>query len=134
MAVHYIPPKYQAAVPYLIVEGADALIAFLKEVFGAELMERHANEAGKVMNASVRLDDTVIEVADGNATWKPGASALHVYVSDVDAVYERALAAGATSTGKPEVKPYGERGAGVQDRWGNHWFIATYLGQNAPQT
>jgi PhnB protein len=51
---------------------------------------------------------------------------LHLYVPDTDAMYARALRAGATSISAPEDKPYGERGAGVRDPFGNSWFIATY--------
>jgi PhnB protein len=53
---------------------------------------------------------------------------LHVYVEDVDAAFQRALAAGATSLGEPADRPYGERAGFVRDAFGNHWFIATHLG------
>jgi len=53
---------------------------------------------------------------------------FHVYVEDVDAAFQRALAAGATSLGEPASRPYGERAGFVRDAFGNHWFIATHLG------
>jgi PhnB protein len=53
---------------------------------------------------------------------------MHFYVADVDAVYSKALKAGATSIEAPNDKPYGERSAGIRDAFGNVWWPATYLG------
>ena len=57
-------------------------------------------------------------------------AAFHVYVKDVDATFQRALAAGAESLGVPEDRPYGERAGFVKDRFGNHWYIATAFGSS----
>ena len=62
---------------------------------------------------------------------KPGLSrptAFHVFVEDADATFARAIAAGATSMGDPEDRPYGERSGFVRDAYGNHWYISTPLG------
>ena len=58
---------------------------------------------------------------------------VHVYVPDVDAVYQRALAAGGTSTMEPMDQFYGDRGGSVKDPSGNHWYIATHKEDIAPQ-
>ncbi|EYF04988.1 VOC family protein [Chondromyces apiculatus] len=129
MATHHKPPTFTAVTPYLTTTGADDLIAFLQQVFGAQLVDRHTDESGRVAHATVRIDDAVLEVSEANDTWKAMPLALHVYVPDVDATYKRAIDAGARSTMEPKLHDYGERGGGVQDRWGNHWFLATYVGQ-----
>jgi len=56
---------------------------------------------------------------------QPTSAVIHIRVPEVDATYERAMRAGATSVNPPEDKPYGERGAFVIDPFDNQWFIAT---------
>jgi uncharacterized glyoxalase superfamily protein PhnB len=51
---------------------------------------------------------------------------LHVYVPNVDAVYQKALKAGATSVMEPSNMFYGDRSGGVKDPSGNSWYIATH--------
>ena len=110
--------------PYFVVEGADDLIAFLQQTFGAELLGRVPAPGNTVMHAEVRVGDTVVEMGDAGGKWEPLATPLHVYVDDVDETYRRAIAAGATSLYEPVDQPYGDREAGVVDRRGIEWFIA----------
>ena len=112
--------------PYLLVDGADDLIAFMQDAFGAELQARHLRPDGKVMHAQIRVGDSRIEMGDANDQFKAFPVALHVYIDDVDGVYARALAAGATTTHPLTDQPYGDREAGVKDRWGNVWYLATH--------
>jgi PhnB protein len=121
----YKPDGYTSVAPYLVVRGAAATIAFLERVFGAEEIQRHADPDGGIMHAEVRLDDTVIMIADGNEAWPPFGSYVHVYVSDVDAVYTRALDAGATSVQEPVKKGDADKRGGVKDAGGTTWWIAT---------
>ncbi len=69
---------------------------------------------GTLMHAEVRIDDSPIELSDGNAQYSPSPTCLHIYVSDADAVYSRALAAGATSLFEPGDREYGDREAGIK--------------------
>jgi PhnB protein len=94
-------------------------------VFGAGELRRLPNDAGKVMHAEVRLDDTVVMIADGAEGWPPVPSYVHVYVPDVDETYQRALAAGATSVQAPVKKDDEDKRGGVQDPGGTTWWIAT---------
>jgi PhnB protein len=105
-------------IPYLHPEKVRDLIAFLEKAFGAEGLEIHEH-GGRVMNAVVRLGDSLLEMGEGAPF---GPQALSLYVEDPDAVYQRALAAGATSLWEPKDQPYGERTAGVRDPFGNQWF------------
>jgi uncharacterized glyoxalase superfamily protein PhnB len=107
------------------------MIPFLQEAFGAEVEGGVARSPeGAVLHATIRIGDTTLELGEAHAEFQAMPCHLHLYVPDTDAVYERALRAGATSISAPEDKPYGERGAGVRDPFGNSWFIATY-GQSA---
>jgi uncharacterized glyoxalase superfamily protein PhnB len=122
------PAGYNTVSPYLIVSGASATIDFLTEVFGATELRRFPDPAGKLMHAEVRLDDTVIMLADGTDGWPPIPSYVHVYVRDVDAIYKRALAAGATSVQEPVKKADEDKRGGVKDAGGTTWWIATRVG------
>ncbi len=74
------PVNYNSVSPYLIVSGASGTIAFLTRVFGAVELRRHPTPSGTIMHAEVRLDDTVVMLADGTDGWPPMASHVHVYV------------------------------------------------------
>ncbi|HVT43825.1 MAG TPA: VOC family protein [Thermoanaerobaculia bacterium] len=113
--------------PYFIVDGADHLIAFLEQAFDAEVLVRVPAPRGTVMHAAVRVGDSIVEMGDAGGQWKPLAAPLHVYIDDVDEAYRRAIAAGATSLYEPMDQPYGDREAGVVDRFGIEWFLATHL-------
>ncbi|MGH9456578.1 MAG: VOC family protein [Thermoanaerobaculia bacterium] len=118
---------------YCIVEGADDLIAFLQRVFDAELVARFPTPDEKVMHAEMRVGDSTLELADAGGEWKPLAPPQHVYVDDVDAVYRRALEAGARSLYEPVEQPYGDREAGVVDRRSIQWFLGTHRGDGGPR-
>lgn len=90
----YKPDGYNSVSPYLIVDGASDTIEFLEAVFGATELRKFPDADGRLMHAEVRIDDTVVMLADGVDDWPPVPSFVHVYVSDVDAVYRKALEAG----------------------------------------
>jgi uncharacterized glyoxalase superfamily protein PhnB len=117
---------FHSLTPYLIVEGAAKLIDFLKQAFGAEEKLRVPKPDGSIMHAEVRVGGSVIELADANTQYPPRPTNLHLYVPDADAVYHRAIAAGAISTHEPVDQPYGDREAGIRDPGGNNWYIATH--------
>jgi PhnB protein len=120
------PANYSTVSPYLIVNGADATIKFLKQVFGAVELRRFPDDSGKVMHAEVRIDDTVIMLADPvPPDWPALPSHVHIYVKDVDAIYRRALEAGAVSVQEPVKKQDEDKRGGVKDSGGTTWWIAT---------
>lgn len=126
MSSQHKPIGYTTVSPYLIVNGADATINFLTEVFGATKLRRIADESGKVMHAEVRIDDTVIMLTDPVPPgWPAISSHVHIYVPDVDATYRKALEAGAVSVQKPLKKQDENKRAGVKDAGGTTWWIAT---------
>jgi PhnB protein len=125
-AVKPIREGFHTVTPYLIVNGAAELIDFAKQAFGAEVLYRGTGTAGGI-HAEVRIQDSIVMIGGGEALrHAPTPTAIHLYVRDADAVYQRAIEAGATSLGKPVDQPYGDREAGVKDAAGNHWYIATH--------
>lgn len=109
----------RAVTPYLLARDVDGYIAFLTKAFGAVQEAHHEASPGYIPYARVRIGDAAVEF--GTADPMPGAYFL--YVADPDAVYDNALAAGATSLAAPADRPSG-RIAFVEDPVGNHWYIA----------
>ena len=128
MADSHKPRGHSTVSPYLIVDGADGTISFLAKAFGAVEVRRHPAPDGKLLHAEVRIDDTVVMIADGNPEWPPISANVHVYVPDVDATYRLALAAGAVSVQEPVQKGDEDKRGGVRDSGGTTWWIATRVG------
>lgn len=114
--------------PYVMTRGAGALIDFLQQIFGAEVLMSLPREDGSVLHASVRIGDSIVMLADATAEFPAFPVWLHVYVPDVDETYTKALAAGATSAQEPSEKGDGDRRGGFTDASGNTWWIATHVG------
>lgn len=132
MHTSHKPDGYTTVSPYLIVSGAAGTIDFLKQVFGATELRRFEAENGGIMHAEVRIDDTVVMVADAVEGWPALPSHVHVYVADVDDTYRRALAAGAESVQEPVQKGDEDKRGGVKDAGGTTWWIATRVEAAGP--
>ena len=122
--IEHIRHGVGAVRPYLY--GPLALVEWVKQTFGAQEIERVAGERGD--HVELLIGDSVVVIEAGNPPASATQASVYAYVENVDAVYQRALKAGATSIAAPEDKPYEERGAGVRDSFGNTWWIATYSG------
>ena len=122
------PSGYSTVSPYLIAAGAQAVIDFLKQAFGAEELRRYDLPDGSIMHAEVRMGDTVVMLGDAGENWPAVPAHLHVYVDDVDATYQRALEARGLSVQPPQRKGQDpDRRGGVKDPAGNTWWIATQV-------
>jgi PhnB protein len=121
-----VPAGYATVTPYLCVTDAGKLIEFLKQAFDAQLLFKMDGPGGRIMHAEMTIGDSRIMLAQPEPGKETNAM-IHLYLPDVDAVYKRALAAGATSVREPADQFYGDRSAGVRDQFGNHWYIATHV-------
>ncbi len=128
-----VPRGFRMVTPYLVAEDGPALIEFAKQAFGAEEAFRAVTPMGGV-HAEVSMGDSRLMIGGGTPGHKfPSTlhpNALHLYVEDADAAFERALAAGATLIDAPRDQDYGERSATVKDAAGNFWYIATHTGES----
>ncbi|HEY2663099.1 MAG TPA: VOC family protein, partial [Candidatus Binataceae bacterium] len=122
-----LPEGMYNVTPYLHPKGAPKVIDFFKQAFGAEEVFRAQDPAGTVHHAKIRIGDSIIAMGEAHGPYQPMPPALHLYVADTDAVYKRALEAGAISIDEPVNQSYGDRYAGVKDPFGNVWYIATHL-------
>jgi PhnB protein len=123
---HFAPEGLRSVTPGFRVKGAGEFLTFLEKAFAANVVQKNEAANGTVGHAKVRIEDSVVECGEPQGEWEPRPVAMHVYVPDVDAVYRRAIAAGATSLSEPKDQFYGERSGNVIDPWGNHWYIATH--------
>ncbi len=117
--------------PYFLLKGAPEFIDFLKRAFAAEQIGRFDSPEGRVLHASLKIGDSIFGMGEPHGPFQPMPTGLYLYVDDADAWYERALTAGATPLWPPKNQPYGDRVGGVQDPFGNEWFLATHIEQVA---
>jgi uncharacterized glyoxalase superfamily protein PhnB len=132
-SVKAIPDDSHTVTPYLVVEGVPKLIEFLKQAFDAQELGRMARPDGGVMHAEVKIGDSKVMMGEPMGDWKAKPCTLHLYVEDVDAVYQRAIQAGGTSVREPADQFYGDRSGGVIDPCGNYWGIATHIDDVSPE-
>jgi len=122
---------FRTVTPYLVVPDVHDEIAFITSTFGAQGKVYGLGSAGG-FHSEYRIGDSMLMIGGGGkgSKWKgtPVPASLHVYVADVDGVYQNAVQAGATSLMPPTDMDYGERGAAIEDVGGNHWYLATATG------
>jgi len=120
-----------AVTPYVVVSDVHREIDFIKKVFGAEGKVYGLGSQGG-FHSEYRIGDSMLMIGGGGkgSKWKgtPVPAVFHLYVENVDGVYQQAMQAGAISLMPPADMEYGERGAGIQDVGGNHWYLATATG------
>lgn len=128
MAGSYKPEGYSSVAPYLITENAERVLEFLREALGATPLRRFEDDDGGIVHAEVRIDDSVVMLGQAGENWPAQRSHVHVYVSDVDAAYERAVERGGEAIQAPaqrEGDP--DRRGGVRDPGGNTWWLGTQM-------
>jgi PhnB protein len=134
MSVKPIPDGYHTVTPYFTVRDAAAAIEFYKTAFGAVETMRFEMPGGGVAHAEIQIGDSRVMFGDENPQWgnkSPQtlggtAGGLCLYVEDCDAVFEKALAAGATVMKPMADQFYGDRSGTVIDPFGHAWTVATH--------
>lgn len=121
-----IPTDLPNLMPYIHAAGAQGLIDFMKNAFGAVEKIKVADPNGRIAHAAMQIGDAVVELSEAQGDFQPMPGLLHVYVPDADAAYAKAIAAGATSLNPPADQSYGDRSANVKDPFGNLWTVATH--------
>lgn len=128
-----VPEGYHTVTPYLIVDEANRLLAFLEAAFGAKILHRTDRPDGEVAHAEIQIGDSRLMLSGSQPQWPALPCAIYLYVEDCDALYAQALAAGAKSTQAPADMFYGDRHGGVIDPSGNQWWIATHIEDVSPE-
>jgi uncharacterized glyoxalase superfamily protein PhnB len=139
--VEAVPKAYGSLTPGLAIRGAAAAIAFYKKAFGAKELSRMPGPGGKLMHAELKIGDRILMLGDESPemgspspqTLGGSAVALMHYVKDVDAVFARAVAAGAKPLFPPSDMFWGDRYGQVVDPFGHRWSIATHKADLTPR-
>jgi PhnB protein len=139
--VNPIPEGYPRVTPYLIVDGADEAIRFYTEVLGAKERMRLGGPEGKVGHAELEFGESAIMLADehpemgarGPKTIDGTPVMIHLYVEDVDGVFQAALERGANQLQAVEDKFYGDRSGVFEDPFGHQWSVASHVRDVPPE-
>lgn len=143
-AVSPIPAGYHSVTPYLLVKGAGAALDFYRRAFDAQELMRMAMPDGAIAHAEIRIGDSPIMLADEGdqstdlgqkSPTTLGATSVSVmlYVDRVDALFEQALAAGATALRAVQDQFYGDRSGTLRDPYGHVWTLATHIEDVSPE-
>ena len=130
-----IPEGYPEITPYLAVDGANDAIDFYTTVFGARERMRMQGPGGKVGHAELEIGNSLIMLADefpdmgnrGPKTIGGTPVTISIYVEDVDDVFDRAVAEGATEIRPVENQFYGDRNGQFEDPFGHRWNVASHV-------
>jgi Uncharacterized protein conserved in bacteria len=130
-----------AVTPHLVCAGAADAIEFYKKAFNAVEMGRMPGPEGKLVHALIRIGDSSVMLVDEFPDWgsfgpkslKGSPVTIHLYVEDVDATVQRAVAAGAKVTMPLDDTFWGDRYGKLEDPFGHHWSVATHVRDVSPE-
>ena len=140
-SVSPIPEGYHSVIPYLICSDAAKAIDFYCRAFGATEIMRMPMPGGKLGHAELRIGDAHIMLADESPA-QGSRSPQHyggtpvsvmIYVANVDAVFQQAVALGAKPVRSPQDQFYGDRSSWVIDPFGHSWYIHTHIKDVSPE-
>jgi PhnB protein len=134
MTIKAIPEGYHSVTPYITVDNGNAALDFYARAFGATEVLR-LPMGDRIAHAEIRIGDSIVMLSDEWAEMgklspksRDGATAgLMIYLPDVDAAFERAVAAGATVERAVEDQFYGDRSGTVVDPFGHSWTLSTHV-------
>lgn len=133
MAVKPIPENYPRVSPYLIVKNVEETMDFIQSVFDGKVREKMKTPNGSVNHGEISIGDSVIMMGRATESHEPQNVMLYIYVDDTDAAYKRALEKGAESVMEPADQFYGDRNAGVKDKDGISWWMASHVEDISPE-
>ena len=131
--VNPIPEGFHTITPYFIVNDGVKFIEFLKTAFNAEENHRSVTPDGRIMHAQLKIGDSFIMMGQSTGEWKSMNSTIYMYVADIDSVYNSALKAGGKTLREPTNEFYGDRIGGIEDPFGNQWWISTHVEDVSPE-
>ena len=128
MSKQFKPTGYNSASPYFIVSGGQKFIDLLKKIFQVKELRRFDMPDGSIMHAEIQIDDSVIMLGDSSDKYPPVPLVMHVYVSNVDEVFKKAINAGCEIIEYPTQRDGDPDKRGTfKDFAGNMWSIGTQI-------
>lgn len=130
MNTDFKPTNYNSVSPYFIVNGGQKFIDLMKKIFGAKELRRYDMPDGTIMHAEIQIDDSVIMLGNSSDKFPPVPLVIHVYVPNVDEIFDKAIRAGCEIVEKPNQRDGDpDRRATFKDFAGNMWSVGTQLNQ-----
>jgi PhnB protein len=136
-----VPEGYHTLTPHLIVRNAQKALEFYQRAFGAEVRGLNKSPDGKIMHAEMKVGDSIVMLNDESPEWNSlsplslngSAVTIHLYAENPDAVFDRAVKAGATVTMPLENQFWGDRYGKLVDPFGHHWSVGARLEELTPE-
>ncbi|HMQ07036.1 MAG TPA: VOC family protein [Saprospiraceae bacterium] len=126
MSKQFKPTGYNSASPYFIVYEADRFVDLMQRIFDVKKLRFYRNPDGSIMHGEFQIDDSVIMLGNASDQYPPVPMIMHVYVSDVDATFKKAIDAGCEVIETPSVREGDPDKRGTfKDFGGNLWSIGT---------
>jgi PhnB protein len=141
MAVKPIPDGYYTVTPYLVVKGAAEALDYYKKAFGAIELVRMPGPGGKIMHAEFKIGNSPIMLGDeaperdvkGPLSLGGSPVGICLYVTDADAMFKAAIAAGGKELYPVKNQFYGDRSGTLIDPFGHKWTVATHIEDVSPE-
>lgn len=128
MRQDFKPRGYNSVSPYFVVDGAKKLMDLLVAVFDAKVLRKYNMTDGTILHAEIRIDDSVLMFGNSSEEFPPNTMLTHIYVPDVDFVYQNAIALGCEPLEKPKEREGDpDRRGSFKDFAGNIWSIGTQI-------
>jgi PhnB protein len=132
MSASWLPKGFHTITPNIIVDDAEQAVTFFKQAFGASETYRLKMSNGKIAHCELKLGDSIFNLGTSMEGWPAHGLVAQIYVKDSDALFDRAVQAGATVVMPMTDMFFGSREGRVADPFGNVWTIATLNEEVAP--
>ena len=141
--VKAIPDGYHSVTPYLSIKGAREALAFYKKAFGAEEIYKLDMPDGRIGHAEIQIGNSRVMLSDempempeaitrSPKTLKGSTTGFNIYLENVDARFQQAVAAGATVKRPVTTQFYGDRSGTLEDPFGHCWTLSTHVEDVSP--
>ena len=119
--------------PWIISRDSARLLDFITKAFGGIELARIPSADGRIGHAEIRIGDSIVMMFDSRPEWRDTPAFLRLYVDDSDAVFQRAIAAGASAVTEMTEMFWGDRVGRVRDPLGNVWWIQERVAEYTPE-
>ena len=127
MSINYKPDNYPTVSSYFMVKDVAMFMDFMVRAFGGKKIEQITDKGSTIIHGEIRIEDSVIMAGRETPDFPAFKSMVYIYTKDIDALYQQALKAGATSIKEPADQFYGDRSGGVEGPYGNFYWLATHM-------
>jgi PhnB protein len=133
MSVHWLPKGFHTITPNIIVDDAEQAMAFLKQALGATESYRLTMSDGKIAHCELKIGNSILNLGASMEGWPAHGLVAQIYVEDSDALFQRAVQAGAKVIMPMTDMFFGSREGRLADPFGNVWTIATLKEEVPPE-